>query len=181
MSVKIDNMGATTFNTDVTGVIRSSPDNSSFAVVCINVRNFLTAFTFPLTFNMGTTIVGTWSNVLTNLIKTANTSATNIRGSVLNIGGASTTVNVLGNTLNINNEFTTILSGVSNMGRFQAGYVTLAVGSTQYIPPNIVSGGSTSVHTTGTSSGITGYGGVTATYITLITNVAQEVNWIYFL
>jgi hypothetical protein len=181
MSVKIDNMGGTTFNTDVLGVARPTPDNTTFAVTCGNVKTFITGFLFPLNFNTGSLIVGTWSNVLANLIKTTNTSATNIRGTVLNIGGASTTVSVLGNTLNINNDFTTILSGVSNMGRFQAGYVTLAVGTTAYIPPNIVSGGSTSVHTTGTSNGITGYGGVTATTISLITNVAQEVNWIYFL
>jgi hypothetical protein len=180
MSVKIDNMGATTFTGPVSGVLRSNPDTSSFAVSCSQVVSIST-FLIPLIFNGLISFTGIWSNVLTNLVKTQNPSSTNIRGSVINIGGASTTVSVLGNTLNTSATYPTILSGISNMGRFQAGYVTLPIGTTLITPPNLITGGSTSVHTTGTINGVCGYGGVNASGFNLITTVAQPVNWIYFL
>jgi hypothetical protein len=180
MSVTIDNVGgATTFAT-ITGTARTPPDNTSFAISTNFVQSVISAL-FTVGFNTGSLVIGTWTSILTNSIRTANTSSTNIRGSEINIGGASTTVKILGNTLNLDSDFTTILTGVNNMARFQAGYVTLAIGSTNYPPPNFVTGGSTSVHTTATASGITGYGGVTSPNLILRTTVAQEVNWLYFI
>lgn len=181
MSVKIDNMEGTTFNTNTTTVIRTTnPDLTDLASTCSQVKNFIATFFFPLTLNANTSITGTWSNILTNLVKTASSASSNIRGSVLNFGGASTPVSILSNTLNIDPDFTTIVSGFANMSRFQAGYVTLPIGNSLITPPNVISGGATTLITTGTTNGISGYGGVGASGFTLRTTVAQEVFWLYF-
>jgi hypothetical protein len=181
MSIKIDSMGATTFTSNLVGVLRTNPDPTNFAVSCSQVQNFINNFLFYLHLNRATSIIGTWSNVLTNQIRSPVASSTNIRGSVINLGSATTTVKVLSNTLNIDSNYTTILSGISNMSRFQAGYVTLPTGTTLFTPPNFIGGGATSFHMGGTTSGITGYGGISSSRFNLGTTNEQEVNWIYFI
>ena len=176
MSVKIDNMGATSFTSSIIGLSRSLPDYTTFAMTCSTVKAFITTILILLTSNANIPVNITWSNVLTNSIKSSSTMA--IRGSVIRLGNNSTTVKILGNTLNINSNFSTIVTGAQNMSRIQAGYVTLPIGSTLLTPPNVITG-SPSVFVTGTASGIVGYNGIGSTGFTLVSTVSQEVNWIY--
>jgi len=180
MSVVINNLGATTFTSATTGITRTNPDVTTFGSTTAQIKTAI-AQLILLTYSGNASIRGVWSSVLTNLIKTTNSSSTNIRGSVINIGGSGTTVKMLGNTLNIDSTFTTILSGQNNMSRVQAGYVTLPVDASNYAPPNFISGGSTSVHMTSTADGVAVYNGVVSPNIIMRTSIAQEVNWLYFI
>lgn len=182
MSVKIDNIGATSFTTATTGLLRSNPDPSSFATTCSQVKSYISSFiVVPLTTTSTLTIIGTWTKVLTNALFTQNTSSIQLRGSIINLGKDTTTVKVLGNTLNITSDYPTILSGVVNMARIQAGYVTTTVAGNTLIAPPIIPSGSTSVFVSPTINSIVGINGASGSGFTIATATPQEVNWFFFI
>jgi hypothetical protein len=175
MSVQIDAMGPTTFSR-ILGVNESFPNTTSLAITTQLVKSSL-AQLFTLASNNTLSTIYTWSNILTNLIKTSNPSNTNIRGSEIRLGGASTTVNMLGNTINVNDTFPTILTGFVDTGRIQAGYVTVPAGTSLITPPTSSAGGT--LQLTGTLNGTVGINGSSASGFNIVSSVEQEVNWVF--
>jgi hypothetical protein len=175
MSVKIDAMGATTFSR-ILGVSITPPNTTSLAITTQRVKTILTQL-FTLAFNSVITTTNTWSNILTNLIKTQNVANTLIRGSEIRLGDALTTVKILGNTLNVNANFPTILTGITDTGRIQAGYVSVPAGTTLITPPTTSSSGT--LQLTGTQNGTVGVNGTSVSGFNIVSSVAQEVNWVF--
>jgi hypothetical protein len=178
MSVIIDTIGPTTLSR-VTATTVANPNTTQYGITTGQVKNILT-YLFRLDSNVTNNITSiTWSNILTNLLSSPLFPFL-FQAREIRIGGASTTVKVLGNTLNVNDTFPTILTGVDsidNIGRIQAGYVTVPAGTTLIRPPTITGAGR--IMLTGTQIGTVGINGNTTSGFNIVSSVAQEVNWVF--